>query len=180
MSGLEAADINDDQILNATRQNSNPKNGAIQFEYTFPDGHVLTSEWIAPDNRRRALFAWVEAVRSQMVDHAQQTAARKSRPKIHIPEDEVPPLKPRKPEPAPVVEQWEEDETVEEAVPVPRRPVPVPARRVQQLKRPTQPVRAESDSNDPLQFARQQLAIAEQRADQWRLIIEQLEQGETE
>lgn len=71
-NGLEAGDINDKEILDETKQESNSR-GFIRWKYTFSDGRspeFIQSEWIDRDNARKAIFSWLELVRNSLVSRA--------------------------------------------------------------------------------------------------------------
>jgi hypothetical protein len=73
---LEAGDINDNQILNATVQRTDAR-GLTQLRVNLPSGRLLCSEWITEDNKKPALRKWVEVVREQIV--ADATAQRRAK-----------------------------------------------------------------------------------------------------
>lgn len=68
---LEAADLNDGQILQATKQNVDAR-GNIQFSISLPMGKELKSEFISPDNARQALKTWLEVVKEQAIAEAKE------------------------------------------------------------------------------------------------------------
>lgn len=74
---VETADINDGAILSNTRQNTKGDN--VQFVYELPSGRKVTSEWIGPENKKRALMNWLETIRPMIVDDATQLQAEKRR-----------------------------------------------------------------------------------------------------
>lgn len=63
---LEASDLNDGTILQQTKQNTDAR-GSVQFEIILPSGRKLTSEFIARDNAKKALYSWIETVKEQAV-----------------------------------------------------------------------------------------------------------------
>lgn len=69
-SDIPATDISDKQILDKTGQ----KNGAgdtMQLSYVLPSGRKLTSEFFKKDQGAKALIAWCNVVREQMLADAQ-------------------------------------------------------------------------------------------------------------
>lgn len=77
---IEASDLNDGQILNATRQETN-NSDQLRFSIVLPSGRKVTSEWIDRSKAKQAMFAWLETIKSQVVQdgEAKQEAARKAR-----------------------------------------------------------------------------------------------------
>lgn len=67
--GLEASEINDKEILSATRQMTRG-DGALKFKITLTDGHKIESEWVNPDHKQKALQNWCEVVRGQVMARA--------------------------------------------------------------------------------------------------------------
>lgn len=124
-SGVEAADINDKDILDATKQIRTEK-GYIRFEYTMADGHLIKSEEFNPEQGRKAIMAWCDTVRAVIVARAQEGSARKSRTKMVVKEDleghEEPTPPSRKPV-KPIIEIVEPTEREEYCcAPAPKRP----------------------------------------------------------
>ena len=74
---IEASDMNDGDILRDTVQKNDGK-GNIMFEYLLPSGRKLTSEWVNPDNRRKAIMAWLDAVKSQAALDSQVEEERRN------------------------------------------------------------------------------------------------------
>lgn len=68
---LEAADMNDGTILQATKQTKDDR-GNIQFSISLPMGKELKSEFISPDNARQALKTWLEVVKEQAIAEAKE------------------------------------------------------------------------------------------------------------
>jgi hypothetical protein len=87
---VESADLNDSDILTQTTQKTDG-NSNVQFFYTLPSGRKINSEWVSPDNRKKALLSWVEVIRTSIVDDVKKTrrekieAAQAAAPKIVIP-----------------------------------------------------------------------------------------------
>lgn len=77
---LEASDLNDGAILQATRQETGGPNGSLRFKIKLEDGHEVRSEWIAPDQARKAIIQWCETIRQTAVQRAQEAAARRRPP----------------------------------------------------------------------------------------------------
>jgi hypothetical protein len=75
---FEAGDLNDSQILAATRQTKG-QSGATQFSLTLPSGRKLVSEWIHEDNLKAALQVWLDTVRKQAVADANEERLAKVR-----------------------------------------------------------------------------------------------------
>jgi hypothetical protein len=78
---LEGSDINDGDILTATKQ-ATDTSGKMQFSIILPLGKKLTSEWFPQEDGRKAIMAWVEAVRQAALDEqaeAMAAARRNSR-----------------------------------------------------------------------------------------------------
>jgi hypothetical protein len=75
---VETSDINDGTILAKTKQRTQGQN--VQFTYELPSGRVVNSEWISPENKKRALMNWLETIRPMIVDDIQalQAAKRKA------------------------------------------------------------------------------------------------------
>lgn len=67
---LEASDINDGTILNATKQSTDAR-GNVQFRVTLPSGREIHSEWIKSDQRKQAMMAWLEKVKEQITSDVQ-------------------------------------------------------------------------------------------------------------
>lgn len=84
--GVEPSDINDKDILEKTRQ-AKSANGSIQFKYKCEDGHEIKSEWINPDQARKALIIWCDVVRQTVSSRAKDLAASKQKSAIILPED---------------------------------------------------------------------------------------------
>lgn len=62
---IEGKDFDDAAIMQATTQEPGDKD-TFRLRLKLPlSGRELTSEWIRQDQRRQALFAWVETVRSE-------------------------------------------------------------------------------------------------------------------
>jgi hypothetical protein len=78
---LEAGDLNDSQILAATRQ-AKDERGATQFSLVLPSKRKLVSEWIAEDKLRDALQVWLDTVRREVVEDAR--AERIARAHAHM------------------------------------------------------------------------------------------------
>lgn len=75
---VQNADVNDGDILNATRT-LDAGNNCYKFSITLPSGRALESAPVGPDySRTDAALQWVEAVRGAIVDDA-ANAARASR-----------------------------------------------------------------------------------------------------
>lgn len=68
---IQGSDINDGDIINLTRQETNDK-GQVRFYYPMPDGTPLMSEWVQDEHVKAARRQWVEAVRQQLVASAQR------------------------------------------------------------------------------------------------------------
>jgi hypothetical protein len=68
---LEASDLNDGSILQATRQVGGP-NDTVKFVITLPSGREFTSEYFQNDRKREALHAWLPAVRQQVVGESEE------------------------------------------------------------------------------------------------------------
>lgn len=63
---LEAADLNDNTILEQTKQETDAK-GHIRFKITLPDGHLLTSDWFSVEQKTtQLLIKWTESVKGQV------------------------------------------------------------------------------------------------------------------
>lgn len=84
--GVEPSDINDKDILEKTKQARN-KQGSIQWKYTCEDGHVIQSEWINPENARKAIMIWCDVVRNTVAARAKELAQSKTKSAIILPED---------------------------------------------------------------------------------------------
>lgn len=76
---VEAGDINDTQILNATTQRKDAR-GLTQFLFKLPSGVEINSEWIPDDHLKQALRLWVDAVRSRIVEDAAAERRAKAKP----------------------------------------------------------------------------------------------------
>lgn len=73
---LEASDISDSGILDNTKQYQNG-NGQIQFKITLPSGREIESEWLNPEQKKKAMVAWLDVVKDQALqdsDTARQEA----------------------------------------------------------------------------------------------------------
>jgi hypothetical protein len=74
---LETRDLNDGAILAATTQTRND-NESIRFSYVLPSGRKMCSEWISPDNRRKAMGAWLDAVKAAIVEDVDKLRREKA------------------------------------------------------------------------------------------------------
>jgi hypothetical protein len=75
---IEPGDINDKEILDATKQETNA-NGTFRFKIKLPTGQDLVSEWIRPERKREAMRAWLDTVRQSVAGAVQEKAAEKGR-----------------------------------------------------------------------------------------------------
>lgn len=75
---IEGADINDKDILDNSRQERND-NGTFRLKIKLPNGQELTSEWIAPENGRKAMKLWCDAVRQAWPAAVAEKAAEKGK-----------------------------------------------------------------------------------------------------
>lgn len=75
---LEAGDLNDSQILAATRQAKDGR-GATQFSIVLPSGRKVTSEWVSEDNLRNALQVWLGTIKTEAVEDAKADRIAKGR-----------------------------------------------------------------------------------------------------
>jgi hypothetical protein len=73
---IESQDINDKDILERTRKESG-QNGTFRLKYTLPNGQELISEWVRPENGKKALRNWVEYVRQAVPEAVRTMAAEK-------------------------------------------------------------------------------------------------------
>lgn len=76
MSNFEESDLNDSDILSNTRQNNGP-NESMQFLFTLPSGRIINSEFVGPEDRKRALMAWIGAVRGEILSDLRETRRAK-------------------------------------------------------------------------------------------------------
>lgn len=183
---LEASDLNDGQILQQTKQRTDPK-GNIQFVIKLPSGRDLTSEWIQKDNVRAAMKTWLEVVKEQAVadsnaERLERAAkSRRASGKMDIerrPGDDQPLFRAGGARETPTYEANDTgtaEQQLEQMKPA----------KVEIVDAPRPDENAEAD---PLEFAyRQQhfyqqkvkaLQSAEKRLRQWSIIVEQLEENE--
>lgn len=77
---MEGRDLGDNQILQMTLQETG-EGGTVRLKTTLPSGRDLVSEWMSPDDARKAVMPWCENVRQQVDADARETAARKKRDK---------------------------------------------------------------------------------------------------
>jgi hypothetical protein len=69
---IEAADLNDGDILARTRENVNP-NGLFQFVYIPDDGSEnVTSDWIDQEHKKKVTRQWVDGVKAEIIGRAQR------------------------------------------------------------------------------------------------------------
>jgi hypothetical protein len=68
--GIEATDINDGDILAATRENVN-SNGQMQFVYIPADGEPITSDWISQEHKKKSIMPWVDGVKAALISRSQ-------------------------------------------------------------------------------------------------------------
>lgn len=90
---IEGRDINDGAIIEATERLADG-NGNTQFKIKLPSGREINSEWLNPDNVKKALQPWVDAVRANIVGDAEEARletkrrvqeAAQQRPSIVLP-----------------------------------------------------------------------------------------------
>lgn len=80
--GLESSDVNDDWIIQNTRQLNEPAAGpnghnTFQYKITLPSGRTVESEKIREDiDRKGILPAWCENIRGQIVADAEEERAK--------------------------------------------------------------------------------------------------------
>src|ERR1017187_456057 len=79
--GIEIADLNDGDIISATRKLSGDGGNTVAFEYTLPDGQNLQSEPVLKEHVGKAIFGWLEFVKQSIVERSQikQDAALRDR-----------------------------------------------------------------------------------------------------
>jgi hypothetical protein len=71
---LESSDLSDGSILESTQQFQNG-NGQVQFKIVLPSGRELESEWLQPDMKKKAMVAWLDVVKQQAMEDADQARA---------------------------------------------------------------------------------------------------------
>lgn len=64
--GVQAADINDGNILQATRT-VDIGNGTLRYEITLPSGRALESSPFQEEHKRKAMIMWCDSVREAIV-----------------------------------------------------------------------------------------------------------------
>ena len=69
--GIEIADLNDGDIISATRKLSGDGGNTVAFEYTLPDGQNLQSEPVLKEHVGKAIFGWLEFVKQSIVEMSQ-------------------------------------------------------------------------------------------------------------
>lgn len=69
--GVEASDLNDGEIISATRKLSDDGGKTISFAYTLPNGQELKSEPVQADLVGKAIFGWLDAVKASIVEISQ-------------------------------------------------------------------------------------------------------------
>lgn len=74
----DARTIGDGDIIQATRQNTNPS-GLTQFEITLPSGRRIESEWLREDQLKKALLPWIETIKAEMQADADEVRAQARR-----------------------------------------------------------------------------------------------------
>lgn len=154
---VESSDFNDQDILTNTRQESDGK-GNVRFKYTLPDGHPITSEWISPDNKKKALMAWLDAVKSTAVARGNEVEAERNA-KLRRAAQEKDPSK-NTPLTGLVKSETPSFEIADDADLAYRGP---------DIGFSTSP--ATTITVDPLAFAQAQLRQAEALASKWRKVI---------
>lgn len=75
---LEASDLNDGAILQATRQIGGA-NDTVKFVITLPSGREFSSEYFQNERKREALHSWLSAVRQQVVFESEEAEAAAKR-----------------------------------------------------------------------------------------------------
>ncbi len=181
---LESSDLNDGQILQQTKQRTDPK-GNIQFVIKLPSGRDLTSEWIQKDNVRTAMKTWLEVVKEQAV--ADSNAERLERAAKSRRASGKMDIERRPGDDQPLFRAGGARETVGELMAA-EDATPPPAPKTAKIEIVDAPRPDENAEIDPLEFAyRQQhfyqqkvkaLQIAEKKLRQWSIIVEQLEETE--
>lgn len=76
---IEAQEISDKQVMNATKVEAQAASGRIRFITTLPSGRELSSEWIKESNKTQGVLKWCEAVRGAIVGDAEEEAAKTRR-----------------------------------------------------------------------------------------------------
>lgn len=103
-TGVEASDINDGDILAATKRRT--KDGVVQLVYHPPNGEEIVSDWIKPEFVSKAAMGWVEGVRNTLVERARMVQERARSAELARQRD-MPPLDaPEPPRPAKPAPQW--------------------------------------------------------------------------
>lgn len=69
---IERNDINDSEVLSKSTMDKDDK-GNIKFKYVLPSGKPLSSEWIRPDDRKRAMMLWVDVVKDNIIADIEDT-----------------------------------------------------------------------------------------------------------
>lgn len=68
--GIEMADLNDGDIISATRKTTEDGGVTIGFSYTLPSGQELKSVPVLAENVGKAIFGWLDAVKGAIVEEA--------------------------------------------------------------------------------------------------------------
>jgi hypothetical protein len=75
---IEGPDINDKEILDTSRKETNP-NGTFRFKIDLPNGQTMHSEWLTPELGRKAVKLWCDAVRQAWPEAVREKAAEKGK-----------------------------------------------------------------------------------------------------
>ena len=140
--GLEMSDLNDGDILSATRENVNP-NGLFQFVYTAIDPPIV-SDWVDQEHKKKLTRQWVDGVKGQIIARAQagiQEAKEKAL------EERAKKIR---------QEQMDEDTKQEETLVQPAASIRAP-------RQAAEPVRRASVSSDPGSYVEEQLEMTRER-----------------
>ena len=143
---LEPSDVNDGAILNGTRQEAGPGE-STRFRITLPSGREVVSEWIAPENIKKALLMWCETIRQQVAADAnasQELAKERARMAKRVKEEEA--------------------RTVAQSGTSSAPTAPTVATTNGSSASTDQPPGA---SSDPLEYAKAQLLLAQESVDYW-------------
>lgn len=69
---LEKNDINDSEVLSKSTMEKDGK-GNIKFKFSLPSGKTLTSEWVRPEDQKKAMMIWCDQVKTNIIADIEDT-----------------------------------------------------------------------------------------------------------
>lgn len=166
--GIEAADINDGDIINQT-QSIDCGNGMMKYSITLPGGHPLECTPFLVERRRDMSKVWIATVRQQIVERAGAAAAATRAASLKAIRDKQ--MQGAGIQVAGQIPTPEEARALAQAIPPkPADPAIADAivhqRRVDRQSEATAPAASE----DPVEYAQQQYDRARAELEHWRNI----------